>query len=363
MSKDKDNKEKIERILVRVPNWIGDAVMAMPGLHALKRLYPEAEITVLAKARTLPLYQHKEPIVTDVIEYEPDGKHSGFSGKFRLVNELKPRNFQLAVLFQNAFEAALIAFLAGIPRRVGYARDLRTPLLTQPIQFNNHIAKKHQVFYYLNIIKELGLGISLDEMELPNVNIDADDMERADVVLKEYGLDVADGFFGIAPGASFGKAKRWPVEGFKEVIERVVKARAITPVIFGGSDDSDVSTELSKRLTACGVDHVNLAAKTTLREFIAIAGKTQFFLTNDSGPMHIVASLGVPTVAIFASTAPALTGPLGRCVKVVYKKVECSPCFKRECPYEHYNCMKGVTPDDVFNVSIELVGRCGIDAP
>jgi len=356
------DKEIIKRILVRVPNWIGDAVISMPGLHALKKLYPEVEITVLAKARTLPLYLAKEPVVKDVIEYDPDGRHSGLSGKFRLVGELKTRKFQMAVLFQNAFEAALIAFMAGIPRRVGYARDLRTPLLTQPVKFEDTIAKKHQVFYYLNIIKELGLGVSLEDIELPVVNISKEDSQRASVIMEEYGLDAGKGMVGVAPGASFGPAKRWPTEGYYEVIERISRERGVTPVIFGGGDDIEVSTALSTRLSSAGVDHVNLAGKTSLREFIAVAAKTQLFLTNDSGPMHVVAALGVPTVAVFVSTAPSLTGPLGRCVKVLYKKVKCSPCFKRECPYEHYNCMKTITAEDIYNASIELLAECGIDS-
>ncbi|VAW35993.1 ADP-heptose--lipooligosaccharide heptosyltransferase II [hydrothermal vent metagenome] len=356
------DKENIKRILVRVPNWIGDAVISMPGLHALKRLYPGAEITVLAKARTLPLYLGKEPVVKDVIEYDPEGRHSGLAGKFRLVAELKTRRFQMAVLFQNAFEAALIAFMAGIPRRVGYARDLRTPLLTGPVKFEDTIAKKHQVFYYLNIIKELGLGVSLEEMELPIVSTGKEDSERAGAIMEEYGLGADSAMVGVAPGASFGPAKRWPVEGYCEVIERLCGERGMTPVIFGGADDIEVSTALSQRLSKAGVDHVNLAAKTSLREFMAIAGKARLFLTNDSGPMHVVAALGAPTVAVFVSTSPALTGPIGRSVKVLYKKLECGPCFKRECPHEHYNCMKTITPEDIYNASTSLLGGCGIEA-
>ncbi len=351
------DKDIIKRILVRVPNWIGDAVISMPGLHALKRLYPEADITVLAKARTLPLYLSKEKIVKDVIEYDPSGPHSGFSGKFRLVNQLRPRKFQMAVLFQNAFEAALIAFMAGIPKRVGYARDLRTPLLTQPIDFDEHISKKHQVFYYLNIIKELGLDLSLDGLELPQVSIGRDDAERALVVMAEYGLDSDTAMVGVAPGASFGPAKRWPIERYHEVLERLSRERNLTPVIFGGGDDIEVSTALSMSLTSGGIEHVNFAGKTSLREFIAIAGRTRLFITNDSGPMHVVAALGVPTAAIFLSTSTALTGPLGRCVKVLYKKIECSPCFKRECPFGHYNCMKTISAQELYAASVGLLAK------
>lgn len=146
----------------------------------------------------------------------------------------------------------------------------------------------------------------------------------------------------MAPGASYGPAKIWT--GYEEAVEEIAVKTGMSPVIFGGRDDRDVCATLSKGLK---VKHLNLAGTTGLREFMALAREMKFFVTNDSGPMHVAAALGVPTVAIFGSTDPSLTGPLGKSVRVIMKKQDCSPCFKRECPYGHYRCMRDVTPADV----------------
>ncbi len=345
--------QDIERILLRVPNWIGDAVMSLPALDALKGHFPEADITVLAKPRTMPFYGKNNTSVADVIEYDSKGRHSGIGGKMRLAAELKRRKFQMAVLFQNAFEAALLSYLAAIPERVGYARDLRTPLLTRPVEFTEEIGRRHQVFYYLNIIRELGADVPMEDRPLPRIRVGEDELGRACEILRENGVDPGrDLVIGVAPGASYGPAKRWSTEGFKEVLEPLSKELDATTVIFGGGDDAEICAALSVSL---GSRHVNLAGRTTLREFIALASMARLFLTNDSGPMHVAAALGVPTVAVFGSTEPALTGPLGPKVRVVRRKVDCSPCFKRECPYGHYNCMTGVTSADVHAAAVEML--------
>ncbi|MBI5560476.1 MAG: lipopolysaccharide heptosyltransferase II [Deltaproteobacteria bacterium] len=338
-------KKKIERILVRVPNWIGDAVISLPALSALKEVFSGAGITVLAKPRVAPVYENN-PAVSGIIVYESNGIHAGFAGLVRLSRELKGKCFQIAVLFQNAFEAAFLAFLARVPERVGYARDLRTPLLTRPIPLTGDILKKHQVFYYLNIIKELGGDVPL-ERPVPRIYVKEGEPYSTDKFIPEKGFTKEGEFFyGVAPGASYGQAKRWKVEGFKEVIGKISKDLGGVPVIFGGGGDCEAAEALSKSLLS--VRHINLAGKTTLREFIALCARMRFFITNDSGPMHVAAALGVPTVGIFGSTEPALTGPLGTKATVVRKKVECSPCFKRECPYGHYKCMNGISSEDVY---------------
>ncbi len=145
----------LERILVRAPNWIGDAVLCLPALESLKALYPSASITVLTKGRAVAVFRHN-PAVADIIEYEDRSRHSGIKGRLVLSGEIRERRFDLAVLFQNAFDAAFIAYVSRIPRRVGYARDLRTKLLTMPVPATREIKSLHQAYYYLNIIKALG---------------------------------------------------------------------------------------------------------------------------------------------------------------------------------------------------------------
>lgn len=350
--------DNIGKILVRSPNWIGDAVMALPAVAALKELYPKAEITVLAKPWTVPVFENN-PAVTEIIEYDSRGAHKGFiSGKLSLACELKKRGFDMAVLFQNAFEAAFISRLAGIPRRVGYARDLRSLLLTKAIRVTDEIKRQHHIFYYLNIIAELGEGeVKIpDSLELavPVINLNNAELKRADEILASAGIDEKRLVIGAAPGASFGPAKRWPIERFAEVLNKLNRELGTVPIILGGPDD----VESAERLKAL-VDGecLNLAGKTSLREFMAVTKRLGLFITNDSGPMHIAAALGTPTVALFGSTDPIATGPVGERVKVVRVDMDCSPCFKRVCPLEHLDCLNNITADMVFDVSLKLLGE------
>lgn len=348
-------REDIKRILVRVPNWIGDAVMCLPALDSLKALYPGADITVLAKPWTAPVFMDN-PVLKDIMYYDTAGEHKGFKGRLSLISQIKQKKFDLAVLFQNAFEAALLALMARIPRRAGYARELRTLLLTRRVPFTTDIEKTHHVFYYLNIVKALGGGVPTEPR--PLIHLKEGEIEWAREFLKEKGFTPDSSIIGCAPGASFGPAKRWPPGRFSSALEGLARELQATPLIFGGPDDSREAGEVEKGLTDKGIRCLNLAGKVHLRQFMAIAGRLKLFITNDSGPMHIAAALGVPTVAVFGSTDPVLTGPVGSRVRVVTKDLECSPCFKRECPEPfHYECFEAVEPGDVAGAARHLLGE------
>jgi heptosyltransferase-2 len=330
--------------------------MCLPALESLKALYPGADITVLAKPRTAPVFLYN-PALKDVLYYDAGGEHKGLKGRLRLVSMIKQKKFDLAVLFQNAFEAALMACLARIPRRMGYARDLRTLLLTKPVPFTEDIKRTHHVYYYLNIVKELG-GVVPAEPR-PVISLKREELEWARCFLKEKGFSGADeALVGCAPGASFGPAKRWPPGRFSAALEGLARDLPAGALIFGGLEDTREAEAVEKGLTGAGVRCLNLAGKVNLRQFMALAGRLKLFITNDSGPMHIAAALGVPTVAVFGSTDPTLTGPVGSRVRVVKKDLECSPCFKRECPEPfHYECFKAVKPWDVVEAARGLLGE------
>jgi heptosyltransferase-2 len=342
--------ESMERILVRAANWIGDAVMSLPALDALKRSFPNAQITVLAKPGVAPIFEGN-PALKDIFIYDSLGAHKGLSGRLKLAGELKERGFTSAVLFQNAFEAALIAFLAKIP---GYARDLRSPLLTDPVEVTEEIKKVHQVYYYLNIIKALG-GAQV-ERPLPSITLSAGELAWADDFLKAKGIEEGAPVIGVSPGASYGPAKRWAPESFSYVLEAVSKSSGAVVLIFGANEDEETACELSKGLS---VQHHNLAGKTTLREFMALAKGLDLFLTNDSGPMHIGAALGVPTLAIFGSTSDELTGPIGPRVKVVKEPIDCAPCFDRVCAPGHYECLTKIEAERVLAEALSLMSSAG----
>ncbi len=344
----------IKNILLRVPNWIGDAVMSIPAMDALIALYPNARITVLAKPRTAPFF--RRPGV-EIMEFDEQGRHAGMTGKLRLARELKRKKFDMAVLFQNSFEGALLVRMAVIPERVGYDRHRRGFLLTRPIEFTEEISKRHQVFYYLNIVKALGAEVadSIDAA-VPEIDITDDEVEAALEIIRKAGF-AGRTLVGAAPGASYGPAKMWPEQSFSSVFEHMNSAGGLNavPVIFGGYDDQPAAKSLSDKLTKAGVKNLNLAGETNLTEFMALASLMKVFISNDSGPMHVAAALGTPTVGIFGSTEPAHTGPVGRCVKIVRKPIDCSPCFKRKCPYGHYKCLKSITPEDVYGAAKALL--------
>lgn len=351
-------KTHIKRILIRAPNWIGDAVLSLPALDALKTIYPQAEITILAKSWVSPVYDNNQS-VKNIIVYDRPKSSNSFLGnipilssivEFRLVRELNKGNFDIAVLFQNAFKAALIVFLAGIKIRTGYSRDLRGLLLSHPIRFDSAIRNTHQVFYYLNIVNNLSKEIQPSAFGVqPKIFIKANELEWANVFLNKKNI-LNKTIIGMAPGASYGPAKRWLAEGFKETANKLLNDFGATLIVFGGKDDYAICSEVLS-----GLEGFNTAGKLELRNSIALISRCSLFITNDSGLMHIAASLGVPTLAIFGSTDPKLTGPVGNIVKVIKKDIECSPCFDRTCRYGHYNCMKMITVNDVYSCASDLL--------
>lgn len=340
----------IKKILVRAPNWIGDAVMCTPALECLASLYPASEITVLTKGRAVPVFENN-PHAARTIEYDHQGAHSGFGGKLKLRSELKGRGFDLAVLFQNAFDAAFLSYISGIPERVGYATDLRSGLLTKAIPVSAEIKKRHQVHYYINIVKTLGGDCP---SSIPRLYISKAEDEWADGFIKTNGLE-GRVMAGAAPGASYGPAKRWPAERFAEALASLSASHSLVPLIFGGPEDSGTCREVARRMRG---KYLDLSGRVTLRQFMALASRVGVFITNDSGPMHISAALGVPTVAIFGSTDPVLTGPLGADARVVSNSTECSPCFERQCKYKHYRCL-AIGADVVVKAAVELLAASG----
>ena len=338
---------EIKKILVRAPNWIGDAVMCTPALECLKALYPSSGITVLTKGRAVPVFENN-PNAAAIIEYDHQGAHSGLGGKLKLRGELKGRGFDLAVLFQNAFDAAFISFISGIPERAGYATDMRSGLLTKAIPVSAEIKKRHQVHYYINIVKALGGSCA---SSIPKLYISKAEDDWADGFIRKNGLE-GSLMAGAAPGASYGPAKMWPSERFAEALAELSASHRLVPLVFGGPEDSATCREVARRMRG---KYLDLSGRVTLRQFMALASRMSVFITNDSGPMHISAALGVPTVAIFGSTDPSLTGPLGADVRIVSNNTPCSPCFARTCKFKHYDCLS-IGADEVVKAALELIG-------
>ena len=330
-----------EDILIRGVNWIGDAVMTMPAIRALRKAYPESKISLLVKPSVSPIFEI-DPNINEVILYEESFK--GILGKLRLAMRLKKRHFSKAILFQNAFDAALIAFFSGIPKRIGYNRDGRRLLLTYPIPFNGEDRGLHHIDYYLNLLSYAGINTERTD---PWIYLGIEERLAARDKLSMLKRPI----LGINPGATYGSAKRWLPERFAEVANWFIKDTNGSIVIFGSAKEIEMADEIFIRIEPelRNKEHVlNLSGKTSLRELISLISECDAFVTNDSGPMHIAYAVGTPMAAIFGSTDPKLTGPVGVGDIVVKADFECSPCFERICRNNDMKCMYAVTSDDVY---------------
>jgi len=314
-------------------------------------MFPDADISLLVKPGIAELLIG-HPAVNQIVVYDEKGKHAGLSGKWALAGQLRRQRFDLAVLFQNAFEAALLVWLAGIPRRYGYATDGRSVLLTEPIAVPDKRAHLHQVHYYWNLLRPLGLHGDPPAPELFVAETEQDAMARR---LGEHGIDKSTFVIGINPGSIYGGAKRWLPDRFADTTERLGQtirqsdARDVAVMIVGAKGEEALGSEIASRLTH---RTVVLSGATTIRELMAAAKRCGLLLTNDTGPMHIASALQVPVVAIFGSTDWRTTSPDSRAHTIVRHPVECAPCLLRECPIDH-RCMTGVTVDQVYEAAMK----------
>lgn len=335
------DSSNINTILIRATNWVGDAVMTLPALEAVSESFPSAKITVLARPWVAPLFEN-HPAVSDVMVFQKNESFIKDITEIRsLVESIKEKQFDLAILFQNAFEAAIIAYLGGVKNRVGFDSDGRGILLTHPIKRTNEIFKVHQVEYYLSIIKALGFKA---ESRNPVIYISENNFNRADDILKKNGINNDDFILGFAPGAIFGNAKKWPPERFAEIGDIAAQRWGAKTIIFGSKKEKYIGSVVSNLMIHTPVDFCGI---TSLEEAIAIISRCNFFVSNDSGLMHVAAALGVPTLAIFGSTDHIATGPRGPKTRVIKHNIDCAPCLKQECPTD-FKCMLSITPDEVW---------------
>lgn len=340
------------RIVVRAPNWLGDAVMSLPALRALRARFPEAHLAVHARPWVAGLYS-RESCVNEVLTYSARPGVGDWAGRRKAARELAARDFEAALLLPNSFDSALVMWLAGIPRRIGYRRDLRGPLLTDPVPPPRRgEIPPHQRHYYMELLRRAGLAPEYP----PNGPILLDGAERACEAGRErwQRLGMEASVIGVSPGAAYGGAKRWPPERFAEAAGHLAEETGWAVAVFGSGQERAAAEAVERKLIARGARVLNLAGQTTLGEFIELAAACRVFLTNDSGAMHVASALGVPTVAIFGATDPGATGPAGPLARVVREPVACSPCLLRECPIDH-RCMLGVSPEKVAHVAQELI--------
>ena len=322
--------------------------MTTPAVRAIRQRFPSTHISLLAKPWVVPVFESSKHI-DQLLIYDDNGRHKGILGKFRLARDLKKYHFDAAILLQNAFEAALITFLADIPIRIGYDTDVRQLFLTHAVSCTNEIKKKHQTGYYLNIIR--GIGIKEDNREL-YLRLNQKDRFRAEKILLEQHLSLDDKIVGINPGATYGPAKQWPFDRYARLADKIQTFTKAHIIIFGGPNDRNLGKKISQKMQYRPID---LSGKTSLGEAMALIERCDLFITNDSGLMHVAAALDVPLIAVFGSTNSITTGPLSQNSRIVQVPLECSPCLRPECPQGHLNCMDQISVEMVFNVVKDML--------
>lgn len=357
------------RILVRGTNWLGDAVMTVPALLRLREKFPETCIALLTPEKLWELWPD-HPAVDEIISFSPE------ESVFAVSKKLRAGKFDTALVLPNSPRSAIEVFLAGIPNRIGYARPWRNFFLTRVVAARPEAVKMqkrsveeikeliggdpkpgiqnpkfqksaHQSNEYLHLAGALGAN---PEPLPPKLFVMPEEIAGAG---KKFGLEgMAGPIFGLNPGAEYGPAKRWPIEKFIEAAKEIQRRTNCAWVLFGGKGDVEITNQIQSAL-GDGPGVLNLAGKTSLRELMALMKQCRVFLTNDTGPMHVAAALGVRVVAIFGSTSPELTGPVSEApLQILTSSAPCSPCFLRECPID-FSCMQGI----VVEVVVEAVVR------
>ena len=335
------DRADIKRLVVRAPNWLGDAVMALPAMGALRTAFREATLAVAAAPAVAPLFEESTSVAQDELLVIRDAR--------REAAELRAGRFDAIVLMPNSFRSAWTARRATIAERWGYARNLRAPLLTRRAARPRR--RLHQSAYYLELVRALGIDAP-DARSL--VTPRAVTRERARALLEPH---VPEGrrIVGLAPGAAYGHAKRWPPDRMAALAVRLARERAATCVLVGAAGDREAGREIESAMPP-DVRIVNVIGRTDLRLLIGLLAHVHAFVSNDSGAMHLAAAVGVPVTAIFGPTDERVTAPIGD-HDVLIHQVFCRPCMLRDCPIDH-RCMKGISVDAAFEaVSRRLEAR------
>ena len=337
------------KILVRGTNWIGDAVMSVPALRELRRIFPGDQITLHTRVWADGLFRDAD-FIDELVTFD---KHRW---KIKDVYDnsqfLRDDGYEMAILLPNSFESAITSYLSKIPRRFGYNKDVRGLLLTDPIAVPEWKNRKHEVFYYLGLVSEVEkriLGRDTVSQALPNTTLNISDGRMTDArgILSQAGADPVKKTVALGVGSSNSRAKRWPAERYAELNDKLQTELDVNVVLVGSKDEADVAANVAG---LCKKPPIDLTGKTDLGEAVAILSVVDLLISNDMGLAHVAPAVGTPTIAIFGPTNPETTRPFGENAEVIRKEVECSPCMLRDCPIDH-RCMTRISVEEVFETA------------
>jgi len=322
--------------------------MSLPVLKAMSQNFPQARIILLANSWVAGLYNHLS-FIDGIILYSPKGDDKGPRGFIKALRAIKQQNFDLALLLQNAFRPALLTWLAGVHNRWGYATDGRSFLLTKAIRVDSQLQQSHQAYYYIALLEKLGLNTGTTNIE---IKLSAPHQKEARSLLRDRGLDLKKNMIGIHPAAAYGEAKRWLPERFAQLADRIISEAGGQVIFFGAQRDillvENIVAQMNNKPFV-------LVGQTNLKELIGTMSCCHSFISNDSGPMHLAASLRIPVIAIFGPTDEKRTAPIGKQHIIIKKPFPCSPCHHRICPSDH-SCMDAITVDEVYQAVIKKIG-------
>lgn len=344
------------KILIRATNWVGDAIMALPALQAVRARFLGAHVAILGLPYVVDLYRG-QGIADELIGYDRNGAHRGVRGREVLAAELRQRQFDVALLFQNAFDAAWIAWRARIPQRIGYDRDGRRLLLTNPVRVPRPgEIPQHEKYYYLELLRRINWLDELPDASEIRLQVSSEGLQAAENKLQASGAAPGRLRIAIGAGAAYGSAKCWPPERFAQSLDAFVAGRDADVILFGSASESAVSNAIRSAMKAKAID---LVGTTQIAELPALLSRCDIFLGNDSGAMHVAAAAGIPLVAVFGPTDPLGTAPVTLRGVIVQERPYCSPCFLRRCPTDH-RCMTSISPQRVSEALAESLVSTGV---
>ena len=349
--------ERIKRVVVRGANWVGDAVMTVPALRELRRVLPAAHLTLETRVWAAGIFEDAD-FIDEILPLEAGAR--GLPAFLRQAREWRRRRFDAAVIFPNAFAPALVAAAARVPVRIGYRTDGRGALLTHPLAVPRWRSARHEVFYYLNIVDEFarllqGATETADEASErePRLDLTVSEVrrERARRLLGEAGADAGRPLVALCPGSTNSRAKRWPAARFAALADLLIDEAGAEVLLIGAREERDVSDEVVAQMRA---RPVVLTGQTTLAETAALLSVADLLVTNDTGPAHLAAATGCPTIVIFGPTNPLTTRPFSSLATVIREPPDCAPCMLRDCPIDH-RCMTAITAEAVFERARALI--------
>jgi lipopolysaccharide heptosyltransferase II len=326
----------VNNILVVNVNWLGDVIFSTPIFKALKEAYPQARVSCLAVPRVKEVLEHC-PFIDEVIVYDEKGRHWYPWEKLRLIGSLRQKKFDAAFLLHRSLTRALLTFLVGIPVRVGYRSAKPSVFLTRQISVEENA---HRMDEYAKIVEELGVAVD----KVYGLEVSAQELKDMEEKLLKHGIGPGDYLVVVNAGGNWD-LKRWPHERFGQLIARLVKDFRVKVVIPGSDKDRALAQSIAR---LSGVDPLVLAGSTGLKELMALFKRANCVISNDTGPLHLAASVGTDVIALFGPTRPEITGPRGRGrAMVLHKEIGCNkaPCYHLSC--SHNECLHAITVDDV----------------